>query len=496
MGYRDQDRTGTFSAWDLVAKPLGPHRPGQPMKVGGAVYEAFAACRDTMAFYACLFYFLSGGTLRDCKFFKDRQQARVQLYSLALVFYLWDRDHYRSGTFQQDMVKNLRNVAIPGTGVSLRWVCYFRITAYIFLFVFYPVIAAVSAVNFAVQAGSIASFFARYRVQLLMPPDWFSFWRLNCRLASHHAGISHDSGYSVEDKWTFLQTAEKEGIAVTPTLQCAGIVCKHRNEEGGLGYASFGNARSGGDWIIQERLSNAPALARLLPDNAPLSTLRIITSSRGGLSPSLAETEASGQKPSPPVPISDVQALSCVFRAGRAGAITDHVAIFFDVDMKTGVIQKGTTNAHWYQLGLSTIFETPWLSSHTIVEHPDTGRAVAGETIPNMNAIVDLVRSAHHRMAPRVPMIGWDVALTQEAGMCLLEGNLSCNFFRGTFDQPAYFSFIEEYFVSLEDRMSLAKDSAHGAAAPAPSTDTADTVFPEHAHRRFSTSSSSRSNLR
>ena len=48
----------------------------------------------------------------------------------------------------------------------------------------------------------------------------------------------------------------------------------------------------------------------------------------------------------------DITALSCVFRAGRQGAATDHDSILFDVDVKTGAIKGGTTNAHWYRLGL------------------------------------------------------------------------------------------------------------------------------------------------
>jgi hypothetical protein len=33
--------------------------------------------------------------------------------------------------------------------------------------------------------------------------------------------------------------------------------------------------------------------------------------------------------------------------------------------------------------------------------------------------------------------------------MVLLEANLSCNFFRGSFDKGAYFSFVNEYFLDL-----------------------------------------------
>ena len=68
-----------------------------------------------------------------------------------------------------------------------------------------------------------------------------------------------------------------------------------------------------------------------------------------------------------------------------------------------------------------------------------------------MGAILRLVRDAHARMCPAVPLVGWDVALTTE-GTCLLEANLSCNFFRATFDKGAYFGFAEETISHLEQR--------------------------------------------
>ena len=45
----------------------------------------------------------------------------------------------------------------------------------------------------------------------------------------------------------------------------------------------FKNAAHGGQWILQTKLSNGGKIAELLPDDAPLSTLRVITASRGGL---------------------------------------------------------------------------------------------------------------------------------------------------------------------------------------------------------------------
>ena len=40
--------------------------------------------------------------------------GKVQLYSLSLIFKLWSLPHYRSKSFQQDMLDNLKNVAVPG----------------------------------------------------------------------------------------------------------------------------------------------------------------------------------------------------------------------------------------------------------------------------------------------------------------------------------------------------------------------------------------------
>jgi hypothetical protein len=51
------------------------------------------------------------------------------------------------------------------------------------------------------------------------------------------------------------------------------------------------NATIGGDWIIQEKLANADWLNELLPENAPLSTLRIITASTWSLGKSFEDVD-------------------------------------------------------------------------------------------------------------------------------------------------------------------------------------------------------------
>ena len=132
--------------------------------------------------------------------------------------------------------------------------------------------------------------------------------------------------------------------------------------------------------------------------------------------------------------------------------MTDHSCIMFDVDVQAGRCRNGTSNAHWYQLGFVKALSCPWYSlGHTIASHPDSGRAVAGEPIPDMASCVKLVTEAHRKLMPRVPLVGWDVAITKEHGMLLLEANLSCNFFRATFDTDKYAAFVEEVLGFLEE---------------------------------------------
>jgi glutathione synthase/RimK-type ligase-like ATP-grasp enzyme len=47
-----------------------------------------------------------------------------------------------------------------------------------------------------------------------------------------------------------------------------------------------------------------------------------------------------------------------------------------------------------------------------------------------MSGILTMVVQSHLTLLPDVPMVGWDVAMTNK-GVVLLEVNLSCNFFRG-----------------------------------------------------------------
>ena len=327
------------------------------------------------------------------------------------------------------------------------------------------------------------------------------------------------------------------------------------------------NAANGGEWILQERMLNAPWLSQLLPHNSPLSTMRIITTSTWSLhnqlnmisyqkdstddeptttatdtttttitdisdagatkvidnkngemkknSSSMNMKQSKANEDEILTPISKdtkqvvsemldtivtnavsttsttnqklnnkqkietktekietntnndkdeddvnkyIKAVSCVLRLGRADAKTDHSSVLFDVDMPTGRIHIGTTNHHWYKLGLSNIRHCPWLSEESYTKHPDSPHPeVAGQSIPEIQNAIKVVTTAHMKLMPDVPIVGWDVAFTPQ-GIFLLEVNLSCNFFKGKFNMNEYMQFVHLYFIyisAMEEQLKL-----------------------------------------
>lgn len=396
-----------------------------------------------------------------------KQNARVHLFSLASNFYLYDKPHYRKGSYRTDLIDNLRNVAIPGTGIPLTWFVQSRWTALgVLLGSLNPLVCLAASLHQWIQTGGQTSLAGEYATRLLAPNDWFSYWRMNCNVVGMHALLNDmPPDYEMENKWTFLVEGKQRGVPVSPYLESpAAIVVKHRNEEGGMGIFFYKNAVHGGDWIIQERIGNSEWVSSLLPRNAPLSTFRVITGSRRGFRKNGSHKnnnkvveEAGGA--------ADIEALNCVFRAGRAGAATDHDSILFDVDASTGLIRGGTTNSHWYRLGLSAWWSCPWRSRVNHRTHPDgKGIAVSGNYVPDIQGVLELAVDAHTKLCPLVPLAGWDVVLSnnKDVPVCLLEVNLSCNFFSADSIKPKkqlYLDFVEEAFTKFQEQRLLADAS-------------------------------------
>ena len=375
-----------------------------------------------------------------------KQNARIHLCTLASAFYLYNKPHYRKQSYKEDLVDNLRNVAIPGTGLPLSMFVRSKLSALGFVLTASPLCSLVSSVHLWLRTGFKSSISKEYATRLLAPNDWFTYWRMNCRVAGMHALLNNvPAGYQMENKWTFLKEGRDRGVPISPFLDTPAIVVKHKNEEGGLGIYFYKNATEGGDWILQERIENSEWVSSLLPSNAPLSTFRVITQSHASID---LEKEST---------VEDITALSCVFRAGRKNAATDHDSILFDVDVKTGLIRGGTTNAHWYKLGLHNALpgRCNWRSFHgEYNNHPDVENLeVSGKSIPDIKGMLHLVEESHLKLCPDVPFVGWDVVLSSDpkVPVCLLEVNLSCNFFRGSFDKQAYLNFIDQSLVKLQD---------------------------------------------
>merc|ERR1711990_1286406 len=255
----------------------------------------------------------------------------------------------------------------------------------------------------------------------------------------------------------------------------------------------------GGNWILQERLEDSRVLKRLLPANAPLSTMRIVTRSTLSLN-ELVERAGSGasapkdENKEPdfdPVAASAIEPVVAVFRAGRKNAKTDHRAIFFDIDMQSKRIKKGGLNSHWYQTTLASaldaekdgvfssagVFTQPGRFAERqagIDRHPDEDAdggedlQLVGREMPMLNESLDMVRRAHAALCADVPLCGWDVALVDcaETGKpkpVLIEVNLSCNFFLGSYDAGEFYEFCESRFAEL-DRENQAQRMAGTAS--------------------------------
>lgn len=411
---------------------------------------------DTLRYWRAFAYYARGGKFEGSKqrFFEGDRRSACHVFGAALAVRLWHRPHYRTTSYAEDLRVNLSNVAVPGTGLALSSFCGARPVAVGFLLIGAPCWSFVAAVAKTKRDTgsyfSLSALAANYGEQLLKPRDWFSLWRTNSRLAAWHSLCvkkeqQNWGDYAMENKWLFIEKGRRLNVAVSPVLETPALCIKHKNEEGGMGIHFFRNALEGGDWILQEVMANEDFVASLLPENAPLSTFRVMTASRLGLSQNKK----------------GVEAISCVFRAGRRGAATDHDSILFDVDVKTGTIGRGTTNMQWYKLGPRSCCllggSVRWAPPPDILDHPDCpGKRVTGAIVPGFQErVAALATEAHRKLLPTVPLAGWDVVLSKDHGACLLEANLSCNFFRGSFDEDRYVQFIHDYFADCDGRGAL-----------------------------------------
>jgi hypothetical protein len=126
-------------------------------------------------------YIFFGRTYKNSNFFDNDKWAKVQIFSLSLVFKMWNKPHYRSRSYQQDMIDNLKNVAIPGTGIPLSVFCYNWWVCLWFVLIINPIVCLLGAINKSRKLKINGTKFIYnvcndYIDHLLHPQDWFSFW--------------------------------------------------------------------------------------------------------------------------------------------------------------------------------------------------------------------------------------------------------------------------------------------------------------------------------
>ena len=215
----------------------------------------------------------------------------------------------------------------------------------------------------------------------------------------------------IDDKRRFLAECEKHGIPTPPTYTPAQAVARSGTfivkdplRDLGAGVAALTSdeirelGEAANELIIQMKLRNHAELLKVFPEDAPLSSFRVITT----LDPKTREPHVS----------------RCAIRIGRAGSDADNTAqggIWAQVDRRTGKILPGVTKATFgrYEKGNPVRFEA----------HPDTGKFFVGMRVPWFDEGRLLALVAHRRLGLDMISLGWDVAISS-AGPILLEVNV------------------------------------------------------------------------
>jgi hypothetical protein len=163
-----------------------------------------------------------------------KQHARIHLFTLASDFYCYNKPFYRKPVYKEDLIDNLSNVAIPGTGIPLSLFMYSKITALACVLVLCPICCLIASIHLWILSEFKSSISKEYASRLLTPNDWFSYWRLNCSVVALHSLLNDfPKGYEMENKWIFLEEGKNRGVPISPFLEYPELVVKNRNIEGG-----------------------------------------------------------------------------------------------------------------------------------------------------------------------------------------------------------------------------------------------------------------------
>ena len=139
----------------------------------------------------------------------------------------------------------------------------------------------------------------------------------------------------------------------------------------------FQSMSSGGQIVVQTRLTNADTLAPL--SNGYLCTSRVVVIRAPGTAPRVLRAAFR-------MPVGDTQVDN--FVSGGLAAIVD------DTGRLSQAIQKKR-------------------GAHPVARHPDSGAQIQGYRIYGWSSVTDLALRAHEALTD-LPTVGWDIALTPD----------------------------------------------------------------------------------
>jgi len=317
-----------------------------------------------------------------------------------------------------------------------------------------------------------------------------------------------------------------------------------------LGCASYPRTSVDGtviEWTVQQGIEAEDSVAQLFGEAAPFATLQVISTSRAKTARSHPQdggdeggaVPAPGTNTNPPaatanaITPTDIACLSAVLVAGRRGGMTaqeymsclsspfhalrlprmELEALRFPVDLTTGRVSKGSSNAHWYAPALNKLNNKSGSTNtntdapkqeeevlHDITRHPDTGITLTGLQVPDMGKVIAAVQQAHASLAPGVPMVQWNVAFTHKDTRTtsssnnsssnetssnnssdtsdntshrnnnnasssnghggsyshtgyLLEGTFTCEPVSGAYDEDVFYRFMEDHYHEMDGQL-------------------------------------------
>ena len=139
-------------------------------------------------------------------------------------------------------------------------------------------------------------------------------------------------------------------------------------------------------FVLEECVSNSGETAKFHPES--LNTVRVVT-----------VLGKSGK----------VSILGSFIRFGTGGNYVDNGGkdgILAEIDVDSGMVITNAFDKHRNEFD----------------RHPDSGLLFKGFKIPEFDSIIG-VCSAAAKEIPEVPIVGWDVAITKEYGIEIIEGN-------------------------------------------------------------------------